>query len=228
MILSRLRLQRAALRLAAHGWPVTPGACLRTDRAPGLTPPLESSAPFGFPALRARTRRFDCGRPGCPTTTCHPALDGWEQAASRDRTRVADWWRYAPHSVLLATGVTFDVLELPERLGRLLVSSAGWRRLRGPVATIPTGRWMFLVSPGELLLPELAGRLDVVRHGRGSWIPAPPTRLMEGQVRWHVSPAEVRWRLPDGYEVERQLADVLPSIVPRARTPQPTELGWAT
>src|ERR671914_357493 len=97
MITNRQRLRRAALRLAAHGWPVTPGACLRADRVPA--------------ARRPRTRRFDCGRPGCPTTTCHPALDGWEQAASQDRTRVADWWRYAPHSVLLATGVTFDVLE---------------------------------------------------------------------------------------------------------------------
>jgi bifunctional DNA primase/polymerase-like protein len=189
--------------MASHGWPVTPGACLRTSR-------------------------FDCGRPGCPTASCHPALDSWEQAASHDRVRVTDWWRYAPHSVLLATGLTFDVLEIPARLGRLAVTSPRWRdRLRGPVATLPPGRWMVVVAPGQPLLPELAGRLDVVRHGRGSWIPAPPTRLVEGAVQWRVSPANVDWRLPDGYDVQRLLADVLPAPVPRARTAQSSELGWA-
>jgi Bifunctional DNA primase/polymerase, N-terminal len=228
MVLTRLRLQRAALRLAAHGWPVTPGACLRADRT--LTPaaPVRPAATFGFPALRQRTRRFDCGRLGCPTTACHPALDSWEQAASHDRTRVSDWWRYAPHSVLLATGATFDVLEVPAPLGRLVVTSPRWRdRLRGPVATIPTGRWMLLVTPGRVLLPELAGRLDVVRHGRGSWVPAPPTRLVEGFVRWTVTPAGVDWRLPDGYEVQRLLVDVLPPLMPRTRTPVSSELDRA-
>jgi hypothetical protein len=203
MFLARLRLRRAALRLAARGWPVTPGASLRAGR-------------------------FDCGRPGCPTTTCHPALDGWEQAASRDRVRVEEWWRYAPHSLLLATGVAFDVLEVSAPLGALAVASPRWRGpVRGPVATVPTGRWMFLVTPGRLLLPELSGRLDVVRHARSSWVPAPPTRLVEGPVRWTVPPAEVDWRLPDGHEVQRLLAEVLPAIVPRARTRHSPELGFA-
>ena len=181
-VLARSRLRRAALRMAAQGWPVTPGASLRD-------------------------RRFDCGRPGCPTSTCHPALDGWEQAASCDPVRVANWWRYAPHSVLLATGVAFDVLEVPAPLGSLVIAAADWRNTaRGPVATLPTGRWMFLVSPGGSALPELAGRLDIVRHGRGSWIPAPPTRLVEGPVRWLVPPTAVAWRLPDPAELQRVIA----------------------
>jgi Bifunctional DNA primase/polymerase, N-terminal len=201
--LARQRLRRAALQLAARGWPVTPGASLRAGR-------------------------FDCGRPGCPTTTCHPALDGWEQAASRDRERVEDWWRYAPHSVLLATGVAFDVLEVSAPLGSLAVASPRWSgRVRGPVATMPTGRWMFLVAPGGPMVPELAGRLDVVRHSRGSWVPAPPTRLVEGAVRWLVPPAEVRWQLPEGYKVQRLLTDVLPSIAPRVRPPQAPRLDRA-
>jgi hypothetical protein len=203
MVLTRLRLRRAALRLAARGWPVTPGACLRANR-------------------------FDCGRPGCPTTACHPALEGWEQAASHDPVRVAGWWQYAPHSLLLPTGLVFDVLEVSAPLGALAVAAPRWSGpRRGPVATSPTGRWMFLTRPGQPLLPELAGRLDVVRHARGSWVPAPPTRLVEGPVRWTVAPSEVGWRLPDGYEVQRLLADVLPTVVPRARRPRTPELGHA-
>lgn len=209
MFLARLRLRRAALRLAANGWPVTPGACLHAGR-------------------------FDCGRPGCPTSTCHPALDGWERAASRDRDRVEDWWRYAPHSVLLATGVAFDVLDVSAPMGAMAVASSRWRgSVRGPVATVPAGdreptrRWMFLMAPGQRLLPELAGRLDVVRHSRGSWVPAPPTRLVEGAVQWAVPPAEVDWQLPDGHEVQRLVADVLPAIVPRTRASHYPELGFA-
>ncbi|MBQ1014861.1 DNA primase, partial [Micromonospora sp. M51] len=51
--LERVRLRRVAIRYAAHGWQVTPGACL------------------------ARSR-FVCGRAGCPTVGCHPALENWE------------------------------------------------------------------------------------------------------------------------------------------------------
>src|SRR4051794_29219652 len=101
--LDRLRLRRAALRYAAHGWPVTPGAWLSGHR-------------------------FACGRPGCPIMTCHPALESWEDSASTDPGRVAEWWRRRPHSVLLATGWKFDALEVPAALGLRVLGAA---RLHG-------------------------------------------------------------------------------------------------
>jgi Bifunctional DNA primase/polymerase, N-terminal len=180
--LRRIRLGRAALLYAGHDWDVTPGACYAGSR-------------------------FACGRPGCPTMTCHPALERWAEAASHDPRTVAAWWRHAPYSVLFATGRAFDVLEVPAYLGAPVVG----RDIRGPVAVSPTGRWMFLVRPGEPLRPELDERLDVVRHGRDSWVPAPPTRLLEGSVRWAVSPEEVAWRLPEPYPVQAALIDVIDS-----------------
>jgi len=187
----RLRLRRLALRYAAHGWPVTPGA-------------------------RLSHGRFVCDRPGCPTSSCHPALESWDSAATDDRSRIAAWWDREPHAVLLATGRDFDVLELPARLGlRVLctirlrggAAAPGQGQVRGPVAVTPTGRWMFLVRPGDPLRPELEESLDVVRHGTGSWIPAPPTRLPEGAVRWVVAPDETRWRLPDPYALQQIVLD---------------------
>ncbi|TWH65842.1 bifunctional DNA primase/polymerase-like protein [Micromonospora olivasterospora] len=91
--LERVRLRRIAVRYALHGWEVTPGACL------------------------ARSR-FVCGRAGCPTVGCHPALEEWQQGASADPARVATWWRSRPHGVLLPTGRAFDVLEVSAHLGR--------------------------------------------------------------------------------------------------------------
>lgn len=189
----RVRLRRAALRYIEHGWPVTPGACLAGSH-------------------------FVCGRFGCPTRGCHPALEDWEQAASTDVARVAAWWRRRPHTVLLTTGIAFDVLEVPASVGlralatvRLHAGVVGPARTgaRGPVAVTPTGRFMFLVRPGDELCPELANRIDIVLHGRGSWVPAAPSRTSEGAVRWAAPPEETLWRLPDCRAVQQVLVDAL-------------------
>jgi len=192
-VLDRLLLRRAALRYAAHGWAVTPGACFTGHR-------------------------FACGRPGCPIMGCHPAIESWEDDTSTDAAQVARWWRRRPHSVLLATGWKFDALEVPAALGLRVLGTArlhsgvlGADRadVRGPVAVTPDERWMFLVRPGGAVRSELDGRLDVVRHGRGSWIPAAPSRTPAGPVRWAVSPEQVHWRLPDPDAVQGMLVDAL-------------------
>jgi hypothetical protein len=145
-------------------------------------------------------------------------MTGWEEAASDDPARVGRWWRIAPYSVLLATGRAFDVLEVPAPLG---VRALGARhRNAGPVAATPTGRWMVLVRPGTPLRREL-DRPDVVRHARGSWIPAPPTLTPAGAVWWVVSPPEVGWLLPCPDEVQQLLVDAVVETAPPAREPPP-------
>jgi Bifunctional DNA primase/polymerase, N-terminal len=171
----RSRLRRAAQRYAQQGWLVVPGAVLIRDR-------------------------YVCG-PLCPTVACHPALDQWEIAASSDSSDVGRWWRNEPFSVLLATGHSFDVIDVPGRVGAVAADAAAL----GPVAVTPADRWLFLVAPGGTLRPELAEQLDVVMHGSGSWIPAPPTRTPGGRVRWHVSPSVTEWRLPQAEAVQRTL-----------------------
>lgn len=181
----RTVLRRAAQRYADRGWRVVPGAALKDDR-------------------------YICG-PLCPTVACHPALDRWETAASYESADVDDWWARSPFSVLLATGYTFDVIEVPARIGAPATRSA----TLGPVAVAPTGRWMFLVEPGDCLRPELSAQLDVVLHGPGSWIPAPPTRTPGGRIRWETHPAVTSWQLPHSYAVQKVLVSQLrPSTRP--------------
>ncbi|HEX5201623.1 bifunctional DNA primase/polymerase [Paractinoplanes rhizophilus] len=208
--LDRLRLRRHALRYAAHGWAVTPGACLAGHR-------------------------FACGRPGCPIMMCHPALESWEDTASTDPGLVSDWWRRRPYSVLLATGGRLDALEVPAALGLRVLGAARLHRslpgagradALGPVAVTAAGRWMFLVRPGEPLRSELDHRLDVVRHGCGSWIPAPPSRMLEGPVRWAVPPERTQWRLPAPALVQTLMADAL-GATPAPRPVVPRQLSTA-
>ncbi|HWS36147.1 MAG TPA: bifunctional DNA primase/polymerase [Actinoplanes sp.] len=176
-ILDRTILRRAAQRYAAHSWPVTPGSFMTGHR-------------------------FDCGRPGCPIASCHPALENWAASASDDPARIATWWRRRPHTVLFTTGTVFDVLEVPAALGRHGPTD-------GPIAVTAAGRWMFLIRPGSPLRPELANRLDVILHAEGSWVPAPPSRLPEGPVRWEIPPARCGWRLPDAAPVQERLAEAV-------------------
>jgi hypothetical protein len=180
----RAALRRGAVRYAGHGWPVVPGA------------------PF-------HDGRYACG-PLCPTVACHPATEQWEQLASTKESTVDSWWRAGSYSVLLATGRLFDAIEVPEQLGRAIANPAAL----GPVAVTAAGRWMFLVRAGESLRSELAARLDVVLHGRGSWIPAPPTRTPQGRVRWVVAPEDAGWRMAEPHAAQRMLAVRLGQLGP--------------
>jgi hypothetical protein len=190
--LRRLALRRAALRYADHGWTLVPGACLIGTR-------------------------FDCDQPGCHIVSCHPALPYWEAVVEPDPRLVRAWWRELHHGVLLATGRTVDVLEVPAALGRPALAGT-----RGPVAVAPSGRLLFLVRPGEGLRPELRERLDVVLHGLGSWVPIPPTDYPVGRMRWEIAPDEFDWQLPDPYAVQAQLVAAQPAPAPAGQRPNRT------
>ncbi len=192
----RASLRRSAVRYAEHGWDVVPGAWLTGGR-------------------------FTCGRPACPIVGCHPAFPDWESSATCDPAAVRSLWARRAHAVLLATGRSFDVLEVPATLGRQAISGLSPTVVGGPVAVEPGGRWMFLVRPGGGLAPSLAGRPDVVLHGPGSWVPAPPTRQPCGVVRWRVDPRAVGFHLADANLVQSLIAACLPPVDPRTTPPAP-------
>ncbi len=64
------------------------------------------------------------------------------------RAAIVAQWHSSPHSVLLATGEVFDVVDVPAHIG-----TAAGDRIRGPVAVTPFGRWMFLVRAGRRPVP---------------------------------------------------------------------------
>lgn len=103
---------------------------------------------------------------------------------------VARAWSHAPGAaVLLPVGRTFDIIDVAQPAGsRALVRLERMGLPLGPVMATATGRAHFFVAPGACAeLPELLYRmgwddanLDLVAHGPGSFVTAPPTP----GVRW--------------------------------------------
>jgi Bifunctional DNA primase/polymerase, N-terminal len=177
-------LRRAALRYADAGWPVVPGTFARTASA-GAHP---------------------CEQVACLARGVHPAVAEWASAATLDPVRIARWWGRVAYEIVLPTGRAFDAVEVHADLGAavrpLLVGPGG--RPAVPIAVTPCGRWYLLVRPGEPLRPELAGQ--VVLHGAGSWVLAPPSSFPTGPVRWLVHPRAVNWEPADARDVQDALA----------------------
>ncbi|WP_016906559.1 bifunctional DNA primase/polymerase [Streptomyces xiaopingdaonensis] len=161
--------------------------------------------------------RCSCGSTACATPGAHPARPRWAEEATGSAHTVRALWSEQPGaSVLLPTGRTFDVLDVPESAGFLAL--ARMERLGatlGPVAATPSGRLFFFALPGTARkAPPLLRRtgrtadaLDLTAHAEDDWVPAPPTRVgHRGAVQWVRRPStDNRW-LPDADDLVAPLA----------------------
>lgn len=173
------QLQSAAVGLAAHGWPILPGTFWQG--------------------------RGWCGRPGSGEASQEgplPISASGLAAATTDAARVTAWWSGAPYSILVATGITVDVIEVDATAGRQIGAILRARGVTAPVVSTTAGHWRFAVTAGQSLLPELDAHPDVVLYGRGAFVVAPPSDDAQGAQRWEIGPWVCRWQLPDPYDVQ--------------------------
>ena len=96
--------------------------------------------------------------------------------------------------LLLATGTTLDVVEVPAAVGRRVCALLREVGMAVPVAATPTGSWWFPVTTGATLPRALRGRDDVVLHTDGAAVLAPPSETPDGWVHWRVAPALTGYR----------------------------------
>ncbi|XHM96033.1 bifunctional DNA primase/polymerase [Peterkaempfera sp. SMS 1(5)a] len=166
--------------------------------------------------------RCSCGDARCAVPGAHPASPGWRGRSSASPDVVRRWWTETPAaSVLLPTGRTFDVIDVPETAGCLALARMERMGVQlGPVVAMPAiggrgRRLLFLVLPGALpKLPDLLrglgwppGRLDLVGHGDGGWIVAPPSRVgAHGFAQWARQPNDTNRWLPEASELIDPLA----------------------
>jgi hypothetical protein len=165
--------------------------------------------------------RCSCADPGCAEPGAHPARTDWPGQASGSAVAVRRMWRNEPRaSILLPTGRTFDVIDVPEVAGCLALARMDRMELPlGPVLCTPTRRLVFFVLPGAAAkVPELLRRLgwpsailDLRPRGEGGYVAAPPTRTAgsgyaPGCVQWARQPTAMNRWLPDAEELLSPLA----------------------
>ncbi|MDH6133972.1 hypothetical protein P3T37_003371 [Kitasatospora sp. MAA4] len=206
-------------------WEVVPGSWLIDDDGP---------------------LRCSCGDPSCPLPGAHPTTEDWRRRASAGPGVVRRWWTENPQaSILLPTGRSFDVLDVPEVAGCLALARMERMGLQlGPVVAAPTPpgqagphgqtgrRLLFLVLPGVLAkLPDMLrglgwgpGRLDLVARGEGDWIVAPPSRVGPYSfAQWALAPSELNRWLPDTAELIHPLAYACGREAPASRVARPSQ-----
>ncbi|WP_237404724.1 bifunctional DNA primase/polymerase [Actinacidiphila reveromycinica] len=190
-------LDAAVSYARSRHWEVLPGTWLETDAG-------------GAP-------RCSCASAACPAPGAHPTRADWATQASGSGSEVRRMWTRQPRSsVLLPTGRTFDVLEVPESAGfHALARTERMEVALGPVVSTPTGRMAFFVLPGAgARVPRLLAALgwprgapDLTVRGEGDWVAAPPTRMGRGgRVQWARRPTDQNRWLPDVGEVLSPLA----------------------
>lgn len=161
--------------------------------------------------------RCSCGEAECAAPGAHPPGPGWADQATGSVTVARRLWKAEPRaSVLLPTGRTFDVIDVPEAAGCLaLARMERTGTTLGPVSSTPGGRMFFFVMPGAAVkVPGVVRQLGWVLHsldmrtyGDHDYVPAPPTRMgVRGSVQWARQPTSANRWLPDAAELLPALA----------------------
>jgi hypothetical protein len=179
----RIELRAEAAGFAAHGWPVLPG-----------TYPTGS----GW-----------AGREEPSLVGPLPVHSDWQKRIGTDAERDATAWADQPYTLLVATGVVLDAIEVDDALGRSAARVLRSFGMPAPIIATPDGRWVFLTATGRELRGELVENEQVTLHAQGSWVPLPPSPYEHGVVHWRVKPEVCGWRLPDSYLVQEALVDAL-------------------
>jgi hypothetical protein len=212
-----LGLRDAALAYAARGIPVLPLHYPVTRLRPAH--PVPAGAPLARPQWATGC---SCRDPGCGPVGKHPLgalVPAGLAEATCNRARILAWWARHPHANIgLATGHTFDVLDLDGPAGVAALQRFARGRgfalpSGGPVARSgrPEGGWHYYLTPAGL--GRRRGLLDQVDYqGLGGYVVAPPSR--------HPSGRPYRWARDLGHPLP-QLPGALRELAERQRVVRP-------
>jgi hypothetical protein len=190
-------LRDAALGYASRGIPVLPLHYPRPHRG-DLWPVAGDQRP-------AVGCGCSCGDPGCGQPGKHPLgslVPHGVTDATCNRARVLAWWtRHPQANIGLATGYTFDVLDVDGPKGAHAIqelAAAHGLHSSGPLVRTGGGGWhYYLVSTGlGNAYPSYLEHVDW--RGRGGYVVAPPSR--------HASGHPYQWVI--GRDLETPLAEV--------------------
>jgi Bifunctional DNA primase/polymerase, N-terminal len=170
------QLRDAAVGYASRGIPVLP-----------LHYPLPHHGDLqpiaGDPQAAVSRVACSCRDPSCGQVGKHPLgslVPHGVKDATCNRARILAWWtRHPAANIGLATGHTFDVLDVdgPEGAHAIqeLAAAHGLQSF-GPLVRTGGGGWHYYLAPTGLGNVDPAGLAHVDWRGRGGYVVAPPSR----------------------------------------------------
>jgi hypothetical protein len=180
----RLLLRDAALGYASRGIPVLPlhYPLPRHGDLQALTGGRQLAGP-------AEAVRCSCRDPGCCQPAKHPvgslAPHGVKDGTT-NRARILAWWTRQPQANIgLATGHTFDVLDVDGPAGKQAIQDLAAEHglhSSGPLVRTGGDGWHYYLRPTGLGNVRPAGLAHVDWRGRGGYVVAPPSRHASGQA----------------------------------------------
>jgi hypothetical protein len=178
----RWQLRDAAVGYAARGIPVLPLHYPLPHRN-GLQPVA------GDPQPAVARVGCSCRDPGCGQVGKHPlgslVLHGVKDATC-NRARVLAWWtRHPQANIGLATGHTFDVLDIDGPEGEAAIralAAAHGLQSSGPLVKSGGGGWHYYLAPTGLGNARPGDLQHVDWRGRGGYVVAPPSRHASGHT----------------------------------------------
>ncbi|MBO0839204.1 MAG: bifunctional DNA primase/polymerase [Sciscionella sp.] len=193
----RIELRAEAIGLAWRGWPVLPG-----------TYPAGSRWADGESA-----DSID----GVDAKGPVPVQRDWRDRIGTKPNQVATWWSGRPYSLLVATGVVLDAIEVSAGIGRRTAAVLRSTGIPVPIVATPARRWLFLTESGGQHA-ALRPHDDITVHGADSWVPLPPSPFRQGVAHWRVKPEVCGWRLPKADVVCNAIVRAIdvPSAIPIA------------
>jgi hypothetical protein len=175
----RWALRDAAVAYASRGIPVLP-----------LHYPLphQRLQPVPRDSLPALARvGCSCWDPGCGQVAKHPLgslVPHGVKDATTNRARVLAWWtRHPQANIGLATGLTFDVLDIDGPEGEATIralAAAHGMQSSGPLVKTGGGGWHYYLAPTGLGNARPGDLQHVDWRGRGGYVVAPPSRHASG------------------------------------------------
>jgi Bifunctional DNA primase/polymerase, N-terminal len=180
----RWQLRDAAVGYASRGIPVLPLHYPLPHRS-SLQPVPGDSQPV------AERASCSCRDPGCGQPAKHPLgslVPHGIKEATCNRSRILAWWtRHPQANIGLATGQTFDVLDVDGPAGEAAIRElAAEHGLQSSGPLVRTGGgWHYYLTPTGLGNVNPAGLDHVDWRGRGGYVVAPPSRHASGYpYRW--------------------------------------------
>jgi hypothetical protein len=175
----RWQLRDAAVGYASRGIPVLPLHYPLSHRT-GLQPVPGDPQPA---VVRAGC---SCRDLGCGQPAKHPLgslVPHGVKDATCNRARILAWWtRHPQANIGLATGQTFDVLDVDGPAGEAAIRElAAEHGLQSSGPLVRTGGgWHYYLTPTGLGNVNPAGLEHVDWRGRGGYVVAPPSRHASG------------------------------------------------